>query len=126
VRCHYLPGQRRPGKSQHLPLHRLPDFQRLGVSRGGARACGNLQAAERGQPKIYVKTAESGDKRAQAFCANCGSAIYSSAVSNTPSYFLRVGALEQRASLPPRRQIWCKSALPWSASLEGIPQLARQ
>ena len=79
-----------------------------------------------GQPKIYIKTAESGNKRAQAFCANCGSAIYASAVSDTPFYSLRVGALDQRASLPPRRQIWCQSALSWSASLEGIPQLPRQ
>jgi hypothetical protein len=79
-----------------------------------------------GQPKIYVKTAESGNKRAQAFCANCGSAVYASAVSDTPTYSLRVGALDQRASLPPRRQIWCKSALPWSASLEDVPQLPRQ
>ena len=29
-----------------------------------------------GQPKIYVKTAESGNRRAQAFCANCGSRLW--------------------------------------------------
>ena len=34
------------------------------------------QAAESGDPKIYVKTAEDGAKRAQAFCPNCGSPIY--------------------------------------------------
>ena len=28
-----------------------------------------------GQPKIYVKTGESGRKRAQGFCGNCGSPI---------------------------------------------------
>jgi len=26
-----------------------------------------------GMPKIYIKTADSGNRRAQAFCANCGS-----------------------------------------------------
>jgi hypothetical protein len=78
-----------------------------------------------GQPKIYVKTAESGNKRAQGFCGNCGSAIYAAAVTNTPSYSLRVGGLDQRAQLPPRRQIWCKSALPW-ASPAGIPKTERQ
>ena len=29
-----------------------------------------------GQAKIYVKTAESGAKRAQAFCPECGTPIY--------------------------------------------------
>ena len=28
-----------------------------------------------GQPKIYVKTAESGAKRAQAFCPECGTSL---------------------------------------------------
>jgi hypothetical protein len=29
-----------------------------------------------GTPKIYIKLAESGNKRAHAFCANCGTPIY--------------------------------------------------
>ena len=29
----------------------------------------------RGTPKIYIKTAESGTKRAQGFCGNCGAAL---------------------------------------------------
>jgi len=29
-----------------------------------------------GQPKIYIKTVESGSKRAQAFCPECGTPIY--------------------------------------------------
>jgi hypothetical protein len=31
-----------------------------------------------GEPKIYVKTAESGAKRAQGFCPECGTPIYAS------------------------------------------------
>ena|SRR5882672_8149191 len=79
-----------------------------------------------GQPKVYIKTAESGNKRAHSFCPDCGAPVYASAISNTPSYSLRVGALDQRASLPPRRQIWCKSAVAWSANIEDIPKTARQ
>ena len=30
-----------------------------------------------GQPKIYIKTGESGIRRQQAFCGQCGSPIYS-------------------------------------------------
>ena len=79
-----------------------------------------------GQPKVYIKTAESGNKRAHAFCPSCGSPVYASAIADTPTYSLRVGALDQRASLPPRRQIWCKSALPWSENLEEVPGIPRQ
>ena len=37
-----------------------------------------------GQPKIYVKTADDGTKRAQAFCPDCGTPIYAAAVRDTP------------------------------------------
>ena len=79
-----------------------------------------------GSPRIYVKTAESGARRNQAFCADCGSPVYASAVSDPPTYSLRVGCLKQRAELPPRRQIWCRSALPWTQNVESIPTLERQ
>ena len=42
-----------------------------------------------GQPKIYVKTAESGAKRAQAFCPECGTSIYSAAVSDPQEFNIR-------------------------------------
>jgi len=80
----------------------------------------------RGQPKVYIKTADSGTKRAHAFCADCGSPIYAAAPQDPPSYSLRVGALRQRAELPPRRRIWCRSALPWSLDLRGLPERDRQ
>jgi len=78
-----------------------------------------------GPPTIYVKTADSGNRRAHAFCPDCGAPIYSSAVCDPQTYSLRVGCLEERAMLPPRRQIWCQSAVPWSANLEAVEQLER-
>jgi hypothetical protein len=74
-----------------------------------------------GVPRRYVKTAQSGNQRIHTFCGDCGSPIYSSVPENPVTYGLRVGALAQRDLLPPRRQIWCRSALPWSGSLEGLP-----
>ena len=38
-----------------------------------------------GQPKTYIKTAESGAKRAHSFCADCGTPVYSSDVTNPKS-----------------------------------------
>jgi hypothetical protein len=80
----------------------------------------------RGEPKIYVKTAESGAKRAHAFCRDCGTPIYAAAIANPTAYSLRVGAIKQRKELRPRRQIWCRSALPWSTDLTQIERFDRQ
>jgi len=79
-----------------------------------------------GEPKIYIKTADSGTKRAHAFCPDCGSPIYASAINDPPTYSLRVGYLQQRAELPPRKRIWCRSALDWSINLEKVAPLDRQ
>ena len=79
-----------------------------------------------GQPKIYVKVTESGVKRAQAFCPECGTPIYSAAVGDTPVFAIRVGTIRQRAELRPHRQYWCRSALPWVMDLESVAQFERQ
>ena len=79
-----------------------------------------------GQPTIYVKTADSGARRAHAFCPNCGSPVYSAAVSDPQFYSLRVGCLRERAELLPARQQWCQSALPWAMNLSDIQQVRRQ
>jgi hypothetical protein len=79
-----------------------------------------------GQPGLYVKTAESGSKRFHAFCSNCGTPVYACAIESPPTYSLRVGCLAQRAELRPRKQIWCKSAVPWSADLTRVPKVDRQ
>jgi len=79
-----------------------------------------------GEPKIYVKTTDSGNKRVQSFCGTCGSPIYSSAVSDPPSYSLRLGLIRERAQLRPQKQIWCRSALPWAMNLEGVEKISQQ
>jgi hypothetical protein len=79
-----------------------------------------------GEPKIYIRTAENGAKRAHAFCADCGTPIYGAAINDPPTYLLRVGAIKQRAELRPRRQIWCRSALTWSKDLSGVEKLDGQ
>ena len=80
-----------------------------------------------GTPKIYIKTAESGNKRAHAFCPDCGTPLYAAAPGPNPaSVGLRVGTLDRRAELRPARQGWCRSALPWAMDLTGVAQAERQ
>ena len=80
-----------------------------------------------GNPKVYVKTADSGAKRRHSFCPNCGSPVSACADSDSPpSYSLRVGCLAQKAQLPPKRRIWCKSALGWAQNVSTIPGIEGQ
>jgi hypothetical protein len=76
----------------------------------------------RGTPRNYVKTAESGNKRAQVFCGDCGSGLYSTQAVDPVSYVLRVGVIAERAAFRPSQQIWCRSALPWGADVPGLPK----
>ena len=73
-----------------------------------------------GKPAIYVKVGDSGSKRAQAFCPNCGSPLYVYDADNPKGYGLRVGCIAEREALVPRMQKWCRSALKWTESLRGM------
>ena len=74
-----------------------------------------------GEPTIYVKTAESGRKRAQGFCPRCGSSLYATAAGDGPkTYSVRLGAVRQRDTLVPKVQIWTRSRLPWTEDLARL------
>ena len=60
-----------------------------------------------GQPKIYVKTGESGARRAQAFCPECGTRIYACAELDA-------------------QRLWCRSALPWVMDLGSVEKIPKQ
>lgn len=93
------------------------------VSVPAAKDAFNLRT---GQPKIYIKTAESGNKRPQAFCPECGTPIYSAAATDPQSFNIRVGTVRQRAELRPQSQGWCRSALDWVTDLHSIKQFPKQ
>lgn len=81
----------------------------------------------RGELKIYVKTAANGSRRAQAFCPECGTPIYSAPDDPGSAFFgLRVGAIRQRDRLVPSSQYWCRSAQPWVQDLSGMPRVETQ
>jgi hypothetical protein len=80
-----------------------------------------------GSPKVYIKTAESGNKRAHGFCPDCGTPLWATTPDPNPrSYGLRVGTLDCRAELRPARQGWCRSALPWAMDLTQVERIERQ
>ncbi|MEZ0167375.1 GFA family protein [Microvirga sp. TS319] len=75
-----------------------------------------------GQLKTYAKTGDSGVRRLQTFCPECGSPIYSASEGKGPRiYSIRVGTSRQRNDLVPRGQIWCRTAQPWIAGIGSLP-----
>ena len=80
-----------------------------------------------GEPKIYVKTADNGSRRSQAFCPECGTPIYSAPEDGNSEFFgLRVGAIRQRDQLVPKSQYWCRSEQPWAQDLTALPRIETQ
>ena len=77
-----------------------------------------------GELKTYVKTADSGNRRAMMFCPDCGTQIYSTSVEEEDRILgLRVGTARQRAALVPRKQIWHRSSLDWVGNLDDIERV---
>jgi hypothetical protein len=81
-----------------------------------------------GTPKTYIKTAESGGKRAQNFCPECGTHLYTTAADPAEATVnrYRVGTIRQRKDLTPSLQIWRRSAMPWAQDISGIPSREKQ
>lgn len=76
-----------------------------------------------GSLKTYVKVADSGNRREQCFCPECGAHIYATSVGGEDRVLgLRVGTTRQRGELRPTKQYWCDSALDWIPELGVIPR----
>jgi hypothetical protein len=81
----------------------------------------------KGEPTIYLKTAESGNKRQQAFCPRCGSPIYSAPPGDGPKmYFIRLGTVRQRDQIVPKTQIWARSQQPWTKTIASVQSIEKQ
>ena len=74
-----------------------------------------------GKPKLYMKVAESGNRRAQAFCGECGTQLYATDPAAPKLLNIRLGCVNGRELLPPVVQIWAQSAMPWIQSLASVP-----
>ncbi len=80
-----------------------------------------------GKTKTYNKIAASGNERALVFCPECGTQMCGMPVGDGPKLIsLRLGTCNQRAELPPKRQIWCRSAMPWVNDLATVPTSLEQ
>jgi hypothetical protein len=80
-----------------------------------------------GTVKTYVRTGESGNKRPQGFCPECGTPIYSTTTGDDPKvYIVRVGTARQRGQLIPKVHLWFRSAQRWISDLDSLPKIEKQ
>jgi len=80
-----------------------------------------------GKPKVYVKTGDSGNKREQTFCPECGSPIYSTSVGEgAKQYGIRLGTVNQRDLITPKNQKWYGSSQPWTQEVGTLPVTDKQ
>jgi len=83
------------------------------------------QVQMQGQARHYVKVAASGNRRAQAFCADCGTHVYATEADTPTVMNIRLGCVDQRATIRPRLQVWRSSAMPWLHYLDAMPAHTR-
>ncbi|MGH1542285.1 MAG: GFA family protein [Arenicella sp.] len=80
-----------------------------------------------GYIKDYIKTADSGNSRAQGFCPECGTHIYATSVGDAPKvYGVRLGTANQRDQISPKMEIWCDSTQNWLGDIEGTKKFPKQ
>ena len=104
------------------------DCQALSASafRTIAMVSGDRFRITRGTPKEYVKAGDSGNRRVQAFCPDCGSGLYATAADgNRGVYNIRLGTVQQRRDLIPQFECWRQSALPWMPASVSTRQFDR-
>jgi hypothetical protein len=80
-----------------------------------------------GEPRAFLKTAESGAVREQGFCPRCGTPLYATSPGPDPKvYGVRIGSIRQRDQFIPSLQIWARSEQPWLGTLAAIPREEKQ
>lgn len=109
---------------EHIAICHCTDCQRLtgAAYRVSASTPSKSFRLTGGDPKLYIKIADNGRKRLQYFCPQCGSPIYTTGTDeDAKEVGIRLGTINQRRELKPRKQIWCSSALPWIGDVAGLP-----
>ena len=74
----------------------------------------------KGSPSTYNKIGGSGKTVETAFCGECGTALFSRKAGTEGPLNLRIGAIKQRAELPPKMQGFCSSGMSWATNIDDI------
>ena len=75
-----------------------------------------------GEPKLYARTADSGNMVTRAFCPDCGSPLFIRVSTRPDLIGLRAGTLDDPSAFRPEADIFVKSAQPWDHMDPALPK----
>jgi len=107
--CHCLDCQKSSGGA--------PNYVAL-IPKGGFEVT-------KGEAKVYTCKGDSGADIGRAFCANCGSPLWSIPGGAAPFFPVKLGALDDSSSMTPSLHLYTASAQPWHLMHDGLPQFAQ-
>lgn len=73
-----------------------------------------------GELKLFVRTADSGNRNECYFCAECGNRIYHVNPNNAGVLRLKPGTLEDTSAINPTVHYWVKRKQAWVVIPEGV------
>jgi hypothetical protein len=76
----------------------------------------------KGEPKLYLKTADSGNQVTRAFCPECGSTLFLRVSARPDLVAVRVGTLDDPSWFRPEADIFVASAQPWDHMDPELPK----
>jgi hypothetical protein len=101
----------------------LPAAERQRLRGGGAGSCRELPGHP-GEPKLYVKTGDSGNQVTRAFCPECGCMLFLQVSARPDLVGIRVGTLDDPSWFRLEADIFVKSAQPWDHMNPDLPKYA--
>src|SRR5260370_1702986 len=78
----------------------------------------------KGEPKLYVKTADSGNQVTRAFCPDCGCMLFLRVSARSDLVGIRVGTLDDPSFFQPEADIFVDSAQRWDHMNPDLPKYA--
>jgi hypothetical protein len=75
----------------------------------------------KGEPKHYVKIADSGNRVTRAFCPECGSPLFLQVSTRPDLVGIRVGTLDDPSWFRPEAHVFARSVQPWDYMNPDIP-----
>jgi hypothetical protein len=92
------------------------------LSRDGQAAAGH--AGDDGSPTHYTRPPRAGASASRRSAAPAAPPVRLRSGEAQRALALRIGAIAERHQLaPPRRQLWCDSALAWAFDLSAVPRV---
>ena len=79
-----------------------------------------------GEPRWRTDTADSGNTLRRAFCAECGTPLFSATDARPHLIFVRAGSLDDPNLIGPGATIWTSEAPTWAHFDPALPQVEKQ